>query len=57
VLWILTAVLGSVGVAVEGLDALFVVSGMTFGLSFIGAGVRVWSETGSTARHRHGHGG
>jgi hypothetical protein len=57
VLWVLTAVLGSVGVAVDGLDTLFVVSGVTFGLSFIGAGVRVWSETGSTPRHQHGHGG
>jgi hypothetical protein len=57
VLWVLTAVLGFVGAGVEGLDALFVVSGVTFGLSFIGAGVRVWSEGGSTARHRHGHGG
>jgi hypothetical protein len=54
VLWVLTAVLGFVGAGVEGLAALFVVSGLTFGLSFIGAGVRVWSEAGSTPRHQHG---
>ena len=56
VLWVLTAVLGFVGAGVEGLEPLFVVSGVTFGLSFVGAGVRVWSEAGSTARHQHGHG-
>jgi len=54
VLWVLTAVLGFVGGAVEDLGGLFVVSGVTFGLSFIGAGVRVWSETGSIPRHRNG---
>jgi hypothetical protein len=54
VLWVLTAVLGFVGAGVEGLGSLFVVSGVTFGLSFIGAGVRVWSEAGSTAWHQHG---
>jgi hypothetical protein len=56
VLWVLTAVLGFVGAGVECLEPLFVVSGVTFGLSFVGAGVRVWSEAGSTARHQHGHG-
>jgi hypothetical protein len=49
VLWVLTAVLGLVGGAVESLDSLFVVSGVAFGVSFIGAGVRVWAEAGSTA--------
>jgi len=46
-LWVLTAVLGFVGARVEDLGGLFVVSGVTFGLSFIVAGVRVWSEDGS----------
>lgn len=54
VLWVLTVVLGFVGAAVEGLDDLFVVSGVPFGLSFLGAGVRVWSETDSIPRHRNG---
>src|SRR5215207_1265629 len=49
VLWVLTVVLGLVGGAVESLDSLFVVSGVAFGVSFIGAGVRVWAEAGSTA--------
>ena len=49
VLWVLTAALSLVGGAVESLDSLFVVSGVAFGVSFIGAGVRVWSEAGSTA--------
>ncbi len=49
VLWIFAAVLGFAGGAFEGLESLFVVSGVAFGVSFIGAGVRVWSETGSTA--------
>jgi drug/metabolite transporter (DMT)-like permease len=57
VLWVLTAVLGFVGAGVEGLASLFVVSGVTFGLSFVGAGVRVWSEAGSTAQHQHGPSG
>jgi hypothetical protein len=46
---VLTAVSGLVGGAVESLDSLFVVSGVAFGVSFIGAGVRVWAEAGSTA--------
>lgn len=54
VLWVLTVVLGFVGAAVKGLDDLFVVSGVPFGLSFLGAGVRVWSETDSIPRHRNG---
>jgi hypothetical protein len=45
----LTAVSGLVGGAVESLDSLFVVSGVASGVSFIGAGVRVWAEAGSTA--------
>ncbi len=49
VLWVLTAVLGFIGGAVEGLDGLLGASGVTFGASFIVAGVRVWSKAGSTA--------
>jgi len=49
VLWVLTAVLGLVGGAVESLDSLFVVSRVAFGVSFIGAGIRVWAEAGLTA--------
>ena len=49
VLWVLTAVLGFLGGAVEGLEGLFVVSGVTLGVSFVGAGIRVWSEADRTA--------
>ncbi len=49
VLWALTAVLGLLGGAVEGLEGLFVVSGVTLGVSFVGAGIRVWSEADRTA--------
>jgi len=49
VLWVLTAASGFLGAAVEGLEGLFVVSGVAFGVSFIGAGVRVWSEADRSA--------
>jgi hypothetical protein len=49
VLWVLAAVLGFVGGSVEGPDGLLGASGVIFGASFVGAGVRVWSNADSTA--------
>lgn len=41
--WVASTVLGIVG-AVAGLQSLFVMAGVTFGVGFMGAGARVWSE-------------
>lgn len=43
-LWVLSTVLGILGAA-AGLQSLFVVTGVTLGLGFVGAGARVWSRS------------
>ena len=44
ILWIVSTVVGILG-AVTGRESLFVVTGVTFGLAFVGAGARLWSRT------------
>ena len=43
--WIISTVLGFIGYFVKGLDLLFVISGVIFGIGFAGAGIKVWSAT------------
>jgi len=49
ILWVMSTMMGILGAA-AGLQSLFVIAGVTFGLAFIGAGLRVWSEAGSRLR-------
>jgi hypothetical protein len=46
ILWLVSIVVGILGAA-AGLQSLSVISGVAFGVAFMGAGVRVWSEVGS----------
>lgn len=43
-LWVVSTVVGVLGAA-AGLQSLFVVTGVTLGLGFVGAGARVWSRS------------
>ncbi len=43
VFWILSTIIGFIGYFVPGLNTLFVVSGVLFGVGFAGAGFQVWS--------------
>ena len=43
ILWIVSTVVGILG-RVTGRESLFVVTGVTFGLAFVGAGARLWSR-------------
>lgn len=50
VLWILTPLIGMPGFLLESLrDLLFTGSGIVLGVSFIGAGYRLWSSAGEPA--------
>jgi hypothetical protein len=41
--WVLSTMIGFVGFFVPGLDLLFVIAGVLFGVGFVGAGFRLWS--------------
>ena len=43
-LWIISTVIGVGGFLIKGPSALFVIAGLAFGLAFIIAGSRIWSE-------------
>jgi hypothetical protein len=45
VFWVLSTIVGFIGYFIPGLDLLFVVSGVVFGIGFAGAGIEVWSAT------------
>lgn len=45
VVWILSTIIGFIGYFVTGLNILFTISGVLFGVGFAGAGLRVWSAT------------
>lgn len=44
-LWVLSTILGFIGYFVPGFSLLFVISGVLFGIGFVGAGIKVWSAT------------
>jgi hypothetical protein len=43
--WVLSTIVGFIGYFSAGLNLLFVISGLIFGIGFAGAGVEVWSRT------------
>ncbi len=43
--WVLSTIVGFIGYFIPGLNLLFVISGVIFGMSFAGAGMKVWSAT------------
>jgi hypothetical protein len=45
IFWVLSMVVGFVGYFIPGLNLLFVISGIIFGIGFAGAGIRMWSVT------------
>jgi hypothetical protein len=45
ILWVLSTVVGFIGYFSPGLNLLFILSGIIFGIGFAGAGVEVWSGT------------
>ena len=45
VLWILSTIVGFMGYFIPGLNLLFVLSGVIFGIGFAGAGMKIWSAT------------
>ncbi len=45
VLWILSTIVGFMGYFIQGLNLLFVASGVIFGIGFAGAGMKIWSAT------------
>jgi hypothetical protein len=45
VLWILSTIVGFMGYFIPGLNLLFVISGVIFGIGFAGAGMKIWSAT------------
>jgi hypothetical protein len=45
VLWILSTIVGFMGYFIPGLNLLFALSGVIFGIGFAGAGIKIWSST------------
>ncbi|WP_373538734.1 hypothetical protein [Chamaesiphon sp.] len=45
VLWVLSTLVGFMGYFIPGLNLLFVLSGVIFGIGFAGAGMKIWSAT------------
>jgi hypothetical protein len=45
VFWVLSTILGFIGYFSPGLNLLFVISGVIFGIGFAGAGIKVWLAT------------
>jgi hypothetical protein len=45
VLWVLSTIVGFLGYFIPGLNLLFVISGVIFGISFAGAGMKIWALT------------
>jgi hypothetical protein len=45
VLWVLSTIVGFMGYFIPGLNLLFVLSGVIFGIGFAGAGMKIWSST------------
>lgn len=45
VLWVLSTIVGFIGYFIPGLNLLFVLSGVIFGIGFAGAGIKVRSAT------------
>lgn len=45
IFWVLSTIVGFIGYFIPGLNLLFITSGVIFGISFAGAGIRVWSAT------------
>lgn len=45
VLWVLSTIVGFMGYFIPGLNLLFVISGVIFGIGFAGAGMKIWSAT------------
>jgi hypothetical protein len=43
VFWIGSAIVGFIGFFIPGLNLLFALSGVIFGISFVGAGIKLWS--------------
>jgi len=54
VLWVLSTVVGMSGFLVAGSTVPFRVSGVAFGLGFVGAGIRLWSDPTLRARSEAG---
>jgi hypothetical protein len=52
-LWVVSTVVGILG-AIAGLQSLFLISGVTFGVAFIGAGATVWSAKAGATMSRRG---
>jgi len=51
--WILSTIVGPVGYFAPGLQILFTVSGLIFGIAFAGAGIQMWRLTPRLARQDH----
>jgi hypothetical protein len=45
VLWVLSTIVGFLGYFIPGLNLLFVISGVIFGIGFAGAGMKIWLLT------------
>ena len=45
IFWLLSTILGFIGYFIPSLSLLFVISGIIFGISFAGAGIKIWSAT------------
>lgn len=45
ILWLLSSLVGCIGYFVPGLNLLFAISGVLFGIGFSGAGFKLWSVT------------
>ncbi len=45
VFWVLSTIVGVIGYFIPGLNLLFVISGVIFGIGFAGAGIEIWSAT------------
>lgn len=44
--WVLSTIVGFIGYFTPGLQLLFIVSGVIFGVGFAGAGIEIWSAMG-----------
>jgi hypothetical protein len=45
VLWVLSTIVGFLGYFIPGLNLLFVISGVIFGIGFAGAGMKIWATS------------
>ncbi|PSN15629.1 hypothetical protein C7293_06535 [filamentous cyanobacterium CCT1] len=50
--WLLSTLVGCIGYFVSGLNLFFTISGVLFGIGFVGAGFKIWSATSSQLQRK-----